>query len=171
LPAQRPDTRAVRQTPAHKPRYKGGTALPAQRPDTRAVRHCQRNAPIQGRCGKHQRISPDTRVWQLTRPNDRIIKQLSHIYAQNKFCCYRENVLKYVGNTPNTSAKAMTNTSSPDTRAVRQTPAHKPRYKGGTALPAQRPDTRAVRQIPAQRPDTRAVRHCQRNAPIQWYGN
>jgi hypothetical protein len=54
----------------------------------------------------------------MTRLNARIIKQLSHIYAQNEFCGYRENVLKYVGNIPNTNAPPITNTTSPEYTAA-----------------------------------------------------
>jgi hypothetical protein len=100
--------------------------------------------PKQGRCGCYKRRAAETRAVRLLQaesPDAPAQCQLQAQnpgckaieYTQNKFCCYRENVLKYVGNTPNTSAKAMTNTSSPDTRAMRQTPAHKPRYKGDAA--------------------------------------
>jgi hypothetical protein len=78
-------------------------------------------------------------VGQLTRLTDRIIKQLSHIYAQNKFCGYREKRTQVRWEHPKYQRKDNDKHHKPRYTDVMHITNAMPRYKSGAAIASAKP--------------------------------
>jgi hypothetical protein len=74
-----------------------------------------------------------TDAMPMTRLTDRIIKQLSHIYAQNKFCGYREKRTQVRWEHPKYQRKDNDKHHKPRYTDVMPITNAMPRYKGGAA--------------------------------------